>query len=56
MESNEGLKETRKPAQQKLGGVAKDGYGQRTEVIRRRPHQDEEEEGPRKRFNKWLNV
>jgi len=49
LETNEGLKETRKPGQTKLSSSGREGYSQRTEVIKRRPEYDEE--APRKKYN-----
>ena len=50
LESNEGLKETRKPGSGKMQTGQQGGYSQKTEFIKRRgPREDGEDRGPEKR-------
>ena len=47
LDSNEGLRETHKSGPQRAQGQSAQGYGQRKEMIRRRPQEDD---GGRKKF------
>ena len=50
LQNNEGLKQTRKPNAGKMQGGHQGGFSQKSEFIKRRNDNNDEDEGPRKKF------